>query len=92
VIPAIAIRLAVTGRMRNALQAGTVLRMVRENIRQYLVVLLISLVMTTLVVPLGLLACCVGVFLTSLYAILVNAHLYGQLARLRPRGDGSDAG
>jgi Protein of unknown function (DUF4013) len=91
VMPAIAIRLAVTGRMRKALQARTVLRMVRGDIRQYLVVLLVSLIMTLVVAPLGLLACCIGVLLTGFYAFLVNAHLYGQLARLCPESDGGDA-
>jgi Protein of unknown function (DUF4013) len=92
VLPAATIRLAVTGRMRKALQAGAVLRMVRGDIRQYLVVLLVSLIMTLVVAPLGLLACCVGILFTTFYAVVVNAHLYGQLARLSPEGDGGDDG
>ena len=41
---------------------------------------------------LGLVACCIGVFVTTFYALLVNAHLIGQLTRLNPVGGEADAG
>ncbi len=82
VMPAAAGRLAVTGRMREAFMVGTVLATVRANIRQFTVVLLVSVLLFSFLAPLGLVACCIGGTVTWLYSLLVTAHLYGQLAAL----------
>lgn len=87
VMGAVAGRLAVTGSTREALRVGTVLRKVRQDIRQFLVVLLVSTLLFLLLAPLGLVACFVGALATWFYSMLVTAHLYGQLARMGGGGD-----
>jgi hypothetical protein len=48
-----------------------------------MVVLAITIVVFLFFIPLGLMACGVGVFVTAYYALLVVWHLFGQLARTR---------
>ncbi len=89
-LPEITGRFAMTGSMRQALKVREVARAVRADVRPFLVVLLVDLLVCAFIAPLGFIACCVGVAFTGFYAMLVNAHLYGQLARTCHVGDQSD--
>lgn len=74
-------RLAVTGSIREALRVGEVFATLRANIVPYLIVFALTTFITSLIAYLGLVACLVGIFFTSFYALLVNHHLYGQAYR-----------
>jgi hypothetical protein len=90
--PAIAGTYVKTGSISRTLQPGVIVGLIRADIKAYLLVLLMTAFVTGAIAAIGLLACCIGVFVTTFYALLVNAHLIGQLTRLNPvRGD-ADAG
>jgi len=86
VMPAYTVRFARTGSIKSGLQFGEVARMIRANIGAYLLVMAL-LFANGYLVSLGWIACCVGVFFTSFYISLVNAHLFGQIARISPQPD-----
>lgn len=87
VTPAFAGRYAVTGGVESGLRPGVIIGMVRADLRSYLVVLAVSVLALGFLNMLGLLFCCVGVFITAFYTLVVNGHLCGQLARLCPLED-----
>jgi len=90
--PAIAGTYVRTGRISRTLQPGVIIGLIRADIKAYLLVFLMTAFVTSAISAIGLLACCIGVFVTSFYALLVNAHLIGQLTRLNPlRGDADAA-
>ena len=90
--PAIAGTYVKTGRIKRALQPGVIVGLVRADIKAYLLVFLITAFVTGTIAFLGVVACCIGVFATTFYALLVNAHLIGQLTRLNPIQGEADAG
>lgn len=75
---------AKTGRVRQALQVGTLTGLVRADFKAYLLVFLTTAFVTSTIAFLGVFACCLGAFVTAFYAAVVNAHLIGQLTRLNP--------
>jgi len=89
--PAIIGTYASTASIRKALQPGVMVGIIRADIKAYLLVFLLTAFVTSTIAFLGVVACCIGVFVTSFYALLVNAHLIGQLARLNPLGGDHDA-
>lgn len=89
VSPAYAGRFALTSSIAEGLRFGEIARMVRRDAKPFLIVLVLTIA-TGFIAGIGVIACCVGMFFTTFYAMLVNAHLYGQLARLRaPEVDSS---
>ncbi len=80
VTPAAYGRLAMTGSFAAGLEVGAVLALVRDNIGDYLIVLLMTIV-GSLIAAAGIVACCVGVLATTAYAALLTAHLTGQAYR-----------
>ena len=56
---------------------GEILSMVKENLSTYLIVFLGGFIVS-IIVPLGLLAVCVGILITFPYGAAVMGHLYGQ--------------
>lgn len=85
--PAIVGIFARTGSMRQALQAGAVIGLVRSDFKAYFLVFLMTAFVTSTIAFLGIFACCIGMLLTTFYAVVVNAHLIGQLTRLNPVGE-----
>jgi hypothetical protein len=77
VLPAAFAKLAVTGQIGAAFRFGEVFGMVRAAPSAYLIVLLGSIV-AGLVGSLGIILCVIGVVFTYAYAMVVNAHLWGQ--------------
>jgi hypothetical protein len=80
-----------TGSIRQALQPGVIIGLIKADIKAYLVVFLLTAFVTSTIAFLGFFALCVGIFLTTFYAVLVNGHLIGQLARLSPVIEAPDA-
>lgn len=89
--PAIAGTFAKTASIRSTLQPGVIIGLITSDLKAYLLVLLLTVVVTSTIAFIGVLAFCIGVFLTTFYAALVNAHLIGQLTRLNPLPGGQDA-
>ncbi len=74
-------RLAVTGSIREAVRPREILATLRANLTNYLIVFLLASFAASAVAYLGVIACVVGIFFTSFYALLVTYHLYGQAYR-----------
>lgn len=78
VVPAIYIRYAVTEEFGQAFKLREIFNFIKENLGLYLIVFLLGFAINY-AAGLGMFACCIGVFFTGFYALLVNSHLYGQL-------------
>ncbi|MHB8897026.1 MAG: DUF4013 domain-containing protein [Candidatus Geothermincolia bacterium] len=87
VSPAIIGIFARTGSIRDALQPGAVFGLVRCDVKAYLLVFLMTAFVTSTIAFLGVLACCIGLLVTTFYAVVVNGHLIGQLTRFNPVGE-----
>ncbi len=79
-LPASLARLADTGSMGAALKLGEIFGIVRKAFVPYLIVVLGTLV-AGLIAPLGVIACVIGVLVTSVYSQVVIAHLQAQAYR-----------
>jgi hypothetical protein len=77
ILPAAYGKLAVTGQLGAAFRFGQVFGMVRSHPQPFFICLLGSIV-ASIVGSLGLILCLVGAFFTYAYAMLINAHLWGQ--------------
>ena len=83
VFPAVAQVYASSGSFKESFRLKKVFGHIEECFKQRMVVLAITIVVFLFFIPLGLMACGVGVFVTAYYALLVVWHLFGQLARTR---------
>lgn len=79
-LPAAIIRYAEYGSLGAAFQFGEIFNFIRNNIGDYIIVVLLSWV-AGLLAAFGVILCIIGVFFTGFWSILVTANLYGQLAR-----------
>ena len=77
VLPAAIGKYAVTGELGEAFKLKEIYSMVRDNLGTYGLVLLGGLV-ASLVASVGTIACVIGVLFTSVYAMAINGHLWGQ--------------
>ena len=73
-----------TGDISAAFRVGDVIALLRANIGAYLLAL-VGGFLSSIIASLGVIACCIGVFVTFALATAVNAHLHGQ-AYLAARG------
>lgn len=80
-IPGALIRYAQYGTFGSAFHLGEIFRFITNNVGDYIIAALLSWVAMGLLAQFGVIACFIGVFFTSFWAILVSAHLFGQLAR-----------
>ena len=85
VLPAALARTAVTGSFGAGLDVGTVVGLVRNNLGDYLILILMG-ILSGLIAALGFIALCVGVLVTIPYAYFLMAHLYGQAYYRANRG------
>lgn len=90
--PAMAGTYVRTGSIRESLEPGVIVGLVKADFKAYLLVFVLITFVTGTIAFLGFLALCIGIFITMFYAILVNGHLIGQLARLSPVGEDSGSG
>ncbi len=79
-LPAAIIRYAEYGTLGSAFQFREIFNFIKNNIGDYVIVVLLSWV-AGLIAALGLILCIVGVIFTGFWSTLVTANLYGQLAR-----------
>ncbi len=79
--PAIVIRFAETGEFSAGFQFGQIFGFVSENIGNIIIALLISFVASLVAGLVGALLCGIGTFFTYFWAMAVEFHLFGQIAR-----------
>ena len=79
-VPAGIIRYAHYGTLSSAFEFGAIINFIKNNIGDYIIVFLLSLV-AGMAAALGVILCVIGVVFTGFWSVLVNANLYGQLAR-----------
>lgn len=77
VLPAAIGHYAATDELGSAFKLGEIFKMVRDNIGTYALVLL-GWIVACLISALGAIACGIGIFLTTVYAVAINGHLWGQ--------------
>jgi len=87
-LPAAYIRYAMTDSIGSAFQIGAIFSFVSNNIGDYIITILLTWV-AGIVSGFGIILCCIGLFFTSFWSILVGANLYGQLAQ-RMDGGGKE--
>jgi len=80
ILPGAIIRYAQYDTFGSAFQVGEIFRFITSNIGNYIIAFLLVWVASMLAM-LGVIVCVVGVFFTMFWAILVQANLYGQLAK-----------
>jgi hypothetical protein len=80
VTPAATIRYALTGEFISGFQFGRIFNFIANNLANYIIAFLLSMLAST-IGALGVILCGVGVLFTSLWASLVEAHLFGQVYR-----------
>ncbi len=78
--PALTVRFAETGQFNATLRFGGVMDVIRANVGNYVIVMLLMWLASGIIAPLGLIACVVGVIFTQFWAYLVWGNLLGQLA------------
>lgn len=90
--PAVMIRFAREGRFGAMFEFGALWSLIRSNVGDYIVAIIISFV-AQFISAFGVIACIIGVFLTSFWALLVQAHVYGQVgAQTAAAGTGGEFG
>ena len=85
VVPAALARTAVTSSFGAGLEVGAIFALVRDNLGDYFILLLLGVV-AGIIASLGFIALCVGVLVTIPYAYFMLAHLYGQVYYRANRG------
>jgi hypothetical protein len=80
VTPAATIRYTLTGEFISSFQFGEIFNFIANNLANYIITFLLSM-LAGIIGSLGLIICGVGVLFTSLWALLVEAHLFGQVYR-----------
>lgn len=77
-MPAATIRYAREGRFGAMFEFGELWTFIRSNLGDYIVAVLVAM-LAQIVASFGVILCIIGVFLTALWGMLVQAHLYGQV-------------
>jgi hypothetical protein len=78
--PALFVRFAETGQFGATMRLGGVMDVIRANVGNYVIVMLLMWVASGIIAPLGVIACVIGVIFTQFWAYLVSGNLLGQLA------------
>ena len=66
-------------------QLGKIFKIVKDNLGNYGLVFL-GMLLSYIIVPLGTVACGIGIAVTTAYAILFNSHLMGQAYKVAAPG------
>jgi hypothetical protein len=81
ILPAAIIRFSQDESIGSAFKFGEIFGFIKSNMSDYLIAIVVLMVAGFVGGFIGTIACGIGVFITSFYILLVNAHLFGQLAR-----------
>jgi len=80
--PAALGKVAASGELGAGFRVGEVFGLLRAKPGVYVIIFIILAVMYLVLVPVGMLACFIGIYAVVAYAQLVSAHLYGQAYRV----------
>jgi hypothetical protein len=81
ILPAAMIQYALSEQFGVFFRFGDIIAFIRANIGGYIVALLVALVAGIVAEIVGGIACGIGIFFTLMWAMLVGANLFGNLAR-----------
>jgi hypothetical protein len=87
ILPAALGNFAATGQVAAGFRFNEVFGLIRTAPGPYIIVLLLYIV-TGIIAGLGIIACFIGLFFTSAYAMTVNAHLWGQAYKAAKTAEG----
>ncbi len=86
IIPAALGNYAASGEFGSVFKLGEIFRIVKNNLGNYGLVFL-GMLLSYIIAPLGVVACGIGVAVTTAYAILFNSHLMGQAYKVAAPGE-----
>lgn len=78
-MPSITIQLAERGEISDTLKFGEVFNFTKVNLGNIIIVVLVLVVVQFVANFIGILLCGIGLLFTSVYAYMVQGHLYGQI-------------
>jgi len=81
-LPAIYIRFAETWEISSGFQIGEILRLTRDNIGNIIIAWIILIIVGIVSDLIGTLLCVIGILFTTIWYMLVQSHLFGQIGRL----------
>lgn len=81
IFPAATVRYALTGQFGAFFRFGEIWAFIKANIGGYIIALLIAVVAGLIAEIVGGIACGIGILFTLMWAMLVTANLFGNLAR-----------
>ena len=87
--PAALGKVAASGELGAGFRLGEVFGLLRAKPGVYVIIFIILAVMYLVLVPVGMLACFIGIYAVVAYAQLVSAHLYGQAYRVASAESGA---
>lgn len=79
--PAPTIQYALTEQLGVFFRFGDIMAFIKANIIGYIIVVMVPIGVYYIAEFVGGMACCIGIFFTMMWAALVSAHLFGNLAR-----------
>ena len=85
VLPAALGNYAASGEFGSVFKLGEIFKIVKNNLGNYGLVFL-GMLLSYIIVPLGVVACGIGIAITTAYAILFNSHLMGQAYKVAAPG------
>jgi len=77
--PATVIKYATGGQFRSFFRIGDILHLIRENLGDHITAILLTIVAFFIAAPVGGLVCLIGMVFSIFWAVLVSAHLFGQV-------------
>ena len=83
-LPAALMKFAVSEQIGDFFKFGELFRFISRNLGNYVIAIIVYW-LASLVGSFGVILCLVGVFFTTFWAMLVGAHLLGQVCRGWPR-------
>ena len=86
VLPAALGNYAASGEFGSVFKLGKIFKIVKDNLGNYGLVFL-GMLLSYIIVPLGTVACGIGIAVTTAYAILFNSHLMGQAYKVAAPGE-----
>ena len=85
ILPAALGNYAASGEFGSVFKLGEIFKIVKDNLGNYGLVFL-GMLLSYIIVPLGTVACGIGIAVTTAYAILFNSHLMGQAYKVAAPG------
>jgi len=81
ILPAGVIQYTLTEQFGAFFRFGDMIAFIKANIGGYIIALLVAMVASLIAEMVGVIACIIGLFFTLMWAYLVSANLFGNLAR-----------